>query len=209
MKLYDCRRAPNPRRLRIFLAEKGVEIERVELNLTEGDNLKPDFLAINPRGLLPTLILDDGTVLDEVVAISRWIEETYPEPALMGTHARDRAVIESRNRHIEIDGFISAAEIFRNSHPAFRDRGLPGVSAVPAIPQLVDRGRAGIARFFERLNSYLGQHQFVAGDQFSIADITALTVVDFAGFVGEKVPPHHVNIHRWYEAVSKRPSATA
>ena len=78
MKLYDCRRAPNPRRLRIFLAEKGVEIERVELNLTEGDNLKPDFLAINPRGLLPTLILDDGTVLDEVVAISRWIEEHIP-----------------------------------------------------------------------------------------------------------------------------------
>ena len=209
MKLYDCQRAPNPRRIRIFLAEKGVEIERVELNLTEGDNLKPDFLAINPRGLVPTLILDDGTALDEVVAISRWIEETYPDPPLMGTNARDKAFIESRNRHVEIDGFISAAEIFRNSHPAFVDRGLPGVSAVPVIPQLVDRGRAGIARFFERLNSYLGQHQFVAGDQFSIADITALCVVDFARLVDEKVPPHHVNTHRWYEAVSKRPSASA
>ncbi len=198
-----------PRRLRIFLAEKGVEIERVELNLVEGDNLKPDFLAINPRGLVPTLILDDGTALDEVVAISRWIEETYPDPPLMGTNARNKAFIESRNRHMEIDGLMSVAEIFRNSHPAFSDRGLPGISAVPAIPQLVDRGRAGIARFFERLNSYLGQHQFVAGDQFSIADITALSVVDFAGWVEEKVPPQHLNTHRWYEAVSKRPSATA
>jgi len=210
MKLYDCHIAPNPRRVRIFLAEKGVEIERVELNIAEGDNLKPDFLAINPRGLLPTLVLDDGTVLDEVVAISRWIEETHPEPALMGTNARERAFIESRNRHMEIDGFMSVAEIFRNTHPSFRDRGLPGVRAVPAIPQLVDRGRAGIARFFERLNSYyLGQHPFVAGDQFSIADITALSVVDFAGWVEEKVPPHQINTLRWYEAVSTRPSATA
>jgi glutathione S-transferase len=127
----------------------------------------------------------------------------------MGANARDKAFIESRNRHMEIDGLMSVAEIFRNSHPAFGDRGLPGISAVPAIPQLVDRGRAGIARFFERLNSYLGQHQFVAGDQFSIADITALSVVDFAGWVGEKVPAQHLNTHRWYEAVSKRPSATA
>ena len=101
----------------------------------------------------------------------------------MRTNARDKAFIESRNRHMEIDGFMSVAEIFRNSHPAFSDRGLPGIGAVPAIPQLIDRGRAGIARFFERLNSYLGQHQFVAGDQFSIADITALSVVDFAGWV--------------------------
>ena len=209
MKLYDCQIAPNPRRVRIFLAEKGVESERVELNIAEGDNLKPDFLAINPRGLLPTLVLDDGTVLDECVAISRWVEETWPNPPLMGTNARDKAFIESRNRHMEIDGFMSVAEIFRNSHPSFRDRGLPGLSAVPAIPQLVDRGRAGIARFFERLNSDLGQHPFVAGDQFSIADITALSVVDFAGWVKEKVPQHHVNTHRWYEAVSKRPSAAA
>jgi glutathione S-transferase len=153
MKLYDCQIAPNPRRVRIFLAEKGVEIERVELNIAEGDNLKPDFLAINPRGLLPTLVLDDGTALDEVVAISRYIEETHPEPPLMGTNARERAFIESRNRHMEIDGFMSVAEIFRNTHPSFRDRGLPGVRSVPAIPQLVERGRAGIARFFERLNS--------------------------------------------------------
>jgi glutathione S-transferase len=210
MKLYDCQIAPNPRRVRIFLAEKAVEIERVELNIAEGDNLKPDFLAINPRGLLPTLVLDDGTALDEVVAISRYIEETHPEPPLMGTSTRERAFIESRNRHMEIDGFMSVAEIFRNTHPSFRERGLPGVSAVPAIPQLVERGRAGIARFFERLNSYyLGQRPFVAGDQFSIADITALSVVDFAKWVEEKVPSNHVNTLRWYEAVSQRPSATA
>src|ERR1700739_2803526 len=210
MKLYDCQMAPNPRRVRIFLAEKGVEIERVEVNIVDGDNLKPDFLAINPRGLLPTLILDDGTALDEVVAISRYIEETHPEPPLMGVSARERAFIESRNRHMEIDGIMSVAEIFRNTHPSFRDRGLPGLSSVPAIAQLVERGRAGIARFFERLNShYLNQHPFVAGDQFSIADITALSVVDFAGWVEEKVPAQHLNTHRWYEAVSKRPSATA
>jgi glutathione S-transferase len=209
VKLYDCQIAPNPRRVRIFLVEKGVEIERVEVDLIAGENLQPDFLEINPRSLVPTLLLDDGMPLDEVVAICRWIEETYSDLPLMGISARDKALIESRNRHMEIDGLISVAEIFRNSHPSFSNRGLPGVSAVPAIPQLVDRGRAGVARFFDRLNMYLGHDQFVAGDQFSIADITALAVVDFAGWVEEKVSQHHVNTQRWYEAVSQRPSAAA
>jgi glutathione S-transferase len=210
VKFYDCQIAPSPRRVRIFLAERGIKVETIEVDLLAGANLKSEFLSINPRGLVPTLVLDDGTALDEVVAICRYLEETTPGTRLMGEDARSKALIESRNRHMEIDGFISVAEMFRNSTPAFSKRGLPGIDAeVPAIPQLVDRGRAGIGRFFERLNTYLGQGAYVAGDSFSIADITALCVVDFAGWVKQTVPEQHAHTRRWYEAVSKRPSAKA
>lgn len=210
MKFYDCQIAPSPRRVRIFFAEKGIKVETIEVDLLAGANLEPDFLEVNPRGLVPTLVLDDGTAIDEVVAICRYIEETNPGPPLLGTDPLSRAVIESRNRHMEIDGFISVAEMFRNSTPVFSKRGLPGIiEEIPAIPQLVDRGRAGIARFFQRLNSYLSQTAYVAGNSFSIADITALCVVDFAGWVKQFVPEQHIHTRRWYDEISKRPSAKA
>lgn len=210
MKLYDCRIAPSPRRVRIFLAEKGVEIETVEVDLIGAENLQPAFLAVNPRGLVPTLQLDDGACIDETVAICRYIEELHPQPPLMGRDARSRAVIESRNRHMEIDGFCSVADAFRNSAPAFAKRGLQGVcEEVAAIPQLAERGRAGIRRFYDRLDAYLAEHAFVAGPEFSIADITALCVVDFAGWVKQGIPETHANLRRWYEQVASRPSAGA
>ena len=126
MLLYNTQLAPNPRRVRIFMAEKGIECEIVELNIVQGDNLKDDFLKVNPRGLLPTLVLDDGTVLCESTAICRYFEETVPDPALMGTDPVSKAVIESRAREMEFDGLMSAAEAFRNSFPGFAKRGLSG-----------------------------------------------------------------------------------
>ncbi len=210
MKLYDCKIAPSPRRVRIFLAEKGMEIEKVEVDLLGGENLKPPFLKINPRGLVPTLQLDDGTAIDEAVAICRYIEETHPTPPLMGTDAKSRAIIESRNRHMEFDGFLAVAEAFRNSAPAFAKRGLQGVTEeVPAIPQLAERGLAGIRRFYESLEKWLGGHAYIAGDAFTIADITALCVVDFAGWVKRPIPEGNVNTRRWYTTVASRPSAAA
>ncbi|MGQ0530301.1 MAG: glutathione S-transferase family protein [Panacagrimonas sp.] len=201
--------APSPRRVRIFLAEKGVTLETVQVDLMNGENLKPDFLRISPRGTVPVLLLDDGTCIDETVPICRYIEELYPDPPLMGTDARSRALIATRVRHIEWDGFLPGAEAFRNASPAFADRGIPGVTGVPAIPELAKRGRAGLSRFFGRLEAMLTDSDFIAGDQFSIADITGLCVVDFARWVKLGVPESHTHTRRWYEQVSSRPSAKA
>ncbi|HKY91650.1 MAG TPA: glutathione S-transferase family protein [Nevskiaceae bacterium] len=210
MKLYDCKIAPSPRRVRIFLAEKGLDVEKVEVDLLNAENLKDPFLAVNPRGLVPTLVLDDGTAIDECVAICRYIEETVPNPNLMGRDPKSRALIESRNRHMEIDGFNAVADTFRNSSPGFAQRGLQGIpEPVPAIPQLVERGMAGIRRFYSSLDAYLSRHEFAAGNEFTIADITALCVVDFAGWVKQNIPDGHRHTRRWYDAVSKRPSASA
>ena len=211
MKLYDSEQAPNPRRVRIFMAEKGISCEAEQLNIVLGENLSDAFLAVNPRGLLPTLVLDDGTVLDESVAICRYLEETHPEPALMGADALSKAQIEARQRHMEFDGLFSAAEAFRNAYPRFAKRGLGGnVGAVEAIPALVERGKASVLRFYNRLNEDLGQSRYVAGDAFTIADITALCAVDFASMAARvPVPESCENLARWHAEVSARPSARA
>ena len=211
MKLYDSAQAPNPRRVRVFMAEKGVSCETEQVNIVLGENLSDDFLAVNPRGVLPTLVLDDGTVLDESVAICRYLEETHPEPALMGTDALSKAQIEARQRHMEFDGLFSAAEAFRNAYPRFAKRGLGGnVGSVDAIPALVERGKASILRFYNRLNEDLAQSRFVAGDAFTIADITALCAVDFASMAARvPVPESCENLARWHAEVSERPSARA
>jgi glutathione S-transferase len=209
MKFYDCAMAPSPRRVRIFMAEKGVKIDTVQVDLMTGENLGPEFLKINPRGIVPVLQLDDGTCIDESVPICRYIEEMYPDPPLMGTDAKSRAVIASRTRHMEWDGFLRCAEAFRNSTPAFADRGIAGVTGVPAIPALAERGRVGIERFLTTLDGDLGRSEFVAGDRYTIADITALCVIDFAGWMKIKPTDSHPNVQRWYRSVSSRPSAAA
>ena len=209
MKLYEYTMAPNPRRVRIYLAEKGIEVETAQVDIPSGENLGEEFRAINPRCLLPTLVLDDGTVIDESVAICRYFEELHPEPPLMGTDAQSKAVIESAQRHMELDGLMSVADAFRNANPTFEDRGISGSEGVPTIVALVDRGRAATARFFGALNETLGRSEYVAGDAYSIADITAFCVVDFAKWIQVRAGDEHPNLKRWYAAVSARPSASA
>lgn len=211
MKLYDTKLAPNPRRVRMFMAEKGVSCETEEINIVKGENLEDSFLAVNPRGLLPTLVLDDGAVLDESVAICRYLEETHPEPPLMGTGALGKARVEARQRHMEFDGLLGAAEAFRNSFPLFSARGVAGSAGpVDAIPALAERGKATVQRFYRRLDQDLANSAFVAGDKFSIADITALCTVDFAtGAARVAIPDDCENLKRWHAEVSARPSAGA
>ena len=211
MKLYDSKLAPNPRRVRMFMAEKGIECETAQVDIIQGENLSDDFLAINPRGVLPTLVLDNGTVLDESVAICRYLEEIQPQPPLMGTDPVSKAHIEARQRHMEFDGLMGAAEAFRNSFPGFANRGLPGnAGAVDAVPELVERGKNTVQRFYERLDQALAESEFVAGDAFTIADITALCTVDFAaGAARVPIPDDCENLKRWHAAVSARPSAAA
>ncbi len=209
MKLYDCQMAPNPRRVRVFLAEKGVEIPKTEVSILDGDNLKPEYLAVNPRGLLPTLELDDGNRIDETIAICRYIEETQPETNLMGRDAVEKAQIESWQRHMEFDGLNPTGEMFRNSFDPFKNRGLPGLENVQAIPELAARGKAGVERFYERLEQRLSQSTYIAGERYTVADITALCVVDFASFAKMGIPETNTNTKRWYADVSARPSAKA
>lgn len=209
MKLYDMRVAPNPRRVRIFLAEKGIEVPRVEINIRAGENLEPGFLAVNPRGVLPTLQLEDGTVIDESSAICRYFEELRPDPPLLGRSALEKAMVESWTRRIEFDAGQPVVDAFRNSYPPYADRAVPGRQGIRAIPELVERGKMRLAQFFPAIDQRFGETEFVAGTSFSFADITLLCIVDFASAIKLPMPAGLVHFERWHAAVSARPSAAA
>jgi glutathione S-transferase len=209
VKLYDMRVAPNPRRVRIFLAEKAIEIPKVEINIRSGENLQPEFLAINPRGVLPTLQLEDGTIIDESTAICRYFEELRPDPPLLGRTALEKAMIECWTRRIEFDAGQPVVDAFRNSYPPYAERAVPGKAGTRAIPELVERGKARLAEFFPAIEARLGESEYVAGAGFSSADITLLCIVDFARAIKMAVPEALPNFSRWHARVSARPSAKA
>ncbi len=211
MKLYDCKVAPNPRRARMFLAEKGIELEKIEIDILGGENLQDDFLAVNPRGLLPVLELDDGTRIDEAMAICRYFEEVQPEPALLGRNLKEKAIITMRQRKMEFDGMISTSEVFRNQHEQFLNRSIPGAGGadIPAIPALIDRGTQTLERFFWWLEKYLEEGPYLAGEQFTMVDITAFCAIGFAEWVEIHIPDENIRTKKWYEEVSARPSAEA
>lgn len=210
MKLYDFQLAPNPRRVRMFLAEKGVEVPSVQINTREREQFSDAYKAVNPNCVVPTLELDDGTCIGESVAICRYIEETHPEPPLMGRDAKEKAVVEMWNRRVELEGYLAAAEAIRNGLPMFEDRGLPGLpGGVPQIPALAERGKQSMARFFEKLDKQLAENRYVAGDSFSIADITAFIAIDFAKRIEIEIPASCPNVARWFEEIANRPSAAA
>jgi glutathione S-transferase len=209
MQLYVWGKAPNPRRVRMYLAEKGLAVPMQDAG--DGPQLSPSYKVKYPFAMVPMLELDDGTQIGEAMAICRYFETLHPTPALMGSDAREKAVIEMWERRAYDEGLIGAAEVFRNTHPAFKDRSLPGHSdAVPQVQALQARGRQRLRRFFEMLNRQLVDNEFVAGNGFSVADITALCAIDFAKIRAETpIPEDHGNLRRWHEAVSKRPSAAA
>lgn len=209
MKFYDCATAPSPRRVRIFLAEKGVAVPTVQVNLREGEQFSAAFRAINPDSTVPVLQLDNGRCLTDIVAICRYVEETHPMPALMGIDAEDKAVVEMRQRWCEREGFYAAMDAFRNATPGLKGRALPGPDDYEQIPALAERGRARLSSFFRRLDALLAESEFVAGSRYSVADITALVSIDFAGWIKLQPPPELTQLKRWHEAVSARPSAKA
>ncbi|MBK8906515.1 MAG: glutathione S-transferase [Rhodospirillales bacterium] len=209
MKFYDCSTAPSPRRVRIFLAEKGVELPTVQVDLRNGEHLQPEFRRINPWATVPALALDDGATITEAVAICRYIEETWPDPPLMGRDARDKAVVAMWEHRCEIDGFLPAQDAFRNASKGMKGRALTGVDGVEQIPELAERGRMRVRRFFRVLDERLAESPFVAGGHFTIADITALVAVDFAGWIKLGLPDDHTHARRWHQEVSARPSAKA
>jgi glutathione S-transferase len=209
MKFYDCATAPSPRRVRIFLAEKGIALPTVQVDLRNGEQFSAAFRAINPDCTVPALQLDDGTVIADAIAICGYLEELHPEPGLIGRTPQERAVVTALNRQIERDGFYAAMDAFRNASKGLKGRALPGPHDYEQIPELATRGRARVGHFFERMDARLADREFVAGECYSIADISTMVLTDFAGWIKLGVPDDCVHLRRWYAAVSARPSAKA
>jgi glutathione S-transferase len=209
MKLYDYTLAPNPKRVRIFLAEKGITMPTVQVDLRGGEQFTPEFRAINPECTVPVLEFDDGRRIAEVVAICLYFELAHPEPALMGSRAEDKAIVADWHHRVERQGFWAVGDAFRNSAPGLKGRALPGPDDYEQIPALAHRGRARVARFFEMMDRELAGREYVAGDRYTIADIMALVTVNFAARIDLKVPEGCVHLRRWHQAVSARPSADA
>ena len=211
MKIYDWRLAPNPRRVRMFLAEKGLEIPLEEVG-DEGMRLKADYVArFDPWATTPMLELDDGTCIGEAMAICRYLEELHPEPRLMGRDALEKAMVEMWEQRAYEGAMFGVSEVLRNQHPAFADRGLPGTKdAVAQVAAMVERGKGRVERFYRSAEKRLAETRFLAGDAFSVADVTAFCAIDaLAGFLqmgpGEDAP----SLRRWYAEVGARPSAKA
>ena len=210
MILYDAVWAPSPRRVRIVLAEKGVAIDRVTIDLRQDEQRGAAYLAINPRGTVPALVLDDGEVIGDSVAICRYVEALYPSPALFGTTASSVARIEAWSRIVESQGYAAAVYALRNTAPGFADRGAAGKwPPIPQIAALADRARTMWAGFVETLDRQLADHEWVAEDAYSFADVMALTTTDFARAAKLPLPDAATNIARWHAAASARPSAAA
>ncbi len=202
MKLYEFTGAPNPRRVRIFLAEKGIKVPYEQVDIAKGQNRTPEFLKINPMGGLPVLQLDDGTNLAESVAICRYIEGQHPEPRLMGVDAKDAAIVEMWNRRMEIEILSMTAGAFRNTSAFFKGR-------IPQVPEYGEICKNAALKRFEWLDTELANRPFIAGDRFTIADITGLVGIDFGKPTDIRIQPNQKNLARWHESVSSRPSAKA
>ncbi len=209
MKLYDCTTAPSPQRVRIFLAEKGIDVPLVQVDLREGEQLGDAFREINPDCTVPVLELDDGTRISEIFAICQYLESQFPEPAMMGRDALEKAMVSMWNSKIEQNGIAALAETLRNRAKGMQDRALPGPVSLPQIPELVERGRKRAEAFFDRLDGQLDNNEFVTGDQFTMADITAFVMVQFAGWSKIGIQKRQKNLQRWFELVAARSSMQA
>ncbi|MHB1272615.1 MAG: glutathione S-transferase family protein [Rhodanobacter sp.] len=204
--LYDCTTAPSPRRARILLAEKGVAHATVEIDLRHGEQLGAAFRQLNPQCTVPALRTDEGLLLTDNAAITAWLEARFPQPPLLGSTPQEKAEIASWNWRVEFEGLLAIAEALRNSAPALANRALPGPVDYAQIPELAQRGLARTQQFFAMLDERLADHDFIAADRFSIADITAVVAVDFARVVKLKPDGQHPHLQRWRAAMAQRAS---
>ena len=209
MKLYDYKQAPNPRRVRIFMAEKGIEIETVQINLMKLEQHSDAYRKINPLGEVPALVLDDGSCISQTNAICRYLEDIFPDIPLYGRTPLERAQVESQNHLIQMNGIIAGGEAFRNSSPNFENRAISGPHAYPQIPELAERGLLRIDNLFTDLNKHFADQQFLVGDYFSVADITAFCTMGFIRWVKKTIPSECGHLQRWFDQVASRPSSKA
>lgn len=202
MKLYDSAMAPNPRRVRIYLAEKGISVPIEQVDIGKAANRQPEFLAKNPFGGVPVLELDDGTCIAESMAICRYFEETHPKPALFGEGAVERAWIEMWQRRMELGLFNAVTGAFQNTHAFFKGR-------IKQVPEYGEVCRENALSRMAWLDRELASRRFIAGDAYTVADITALCAIDFGRPSNIRIAPEHANLTRWHQEVSSRPSAKA
>jgi glutathione S-transferase len=207
MQLYDFKMAPNARRVRVFVAEKGLDIPLVEVDLGSRAQLGGDYGQVNPMLEVPVLALDDGTVLTESTAICRYLEEVYPDPPLCGRNPLERAQVMMWDRRVEQHGFMAVSEAFRNGNAFFKDRAVTGPMDFAQIPELAERGKQRFANFLALMEKRLGESEYVAGERYGIADITAMVAIDFARVIRARIGDDQPNLQRWHAAVATRPSA--
>ncbi len=202
MKIYDSKTAPNPRRVRVFVAEKGIQIPYEEVDLVKAINRGEEFRKKNPSGTVPVLELDDGTCISETVAICRYLEELHPNPPLMGVDAKDRAIVEMWQRRMELELLIPIANAFRQRHEFFKGK-------IRQTPEFAEAQKKDAEERLARLNDELANRKFIAGDRYTIADITALCAIDFGRVSKIAIQPDQANLARWHAEVSARASAKA
>ena len=202
MKLYDLKAGMNPRRVRIFLAEKGIEVPMVDVDMMKGENATPEFLALNPLGKLPVLELDDGTILTESMAICRYFEELHPEPPLFGRDALERAKVEMWNRRMELEIAYPMTQVFQHGYEFWKDR----ITQVPAFGEVC---REKLRDRMNWLDGELADRNYIAGDSYTVADITAQCGLLMGKAVDMRIPETLANLSRWYESVVSRPTARA
>ena len=202
MKVYDFVGAPNPKRLRVYMAEKGIDIPCEQVNIMSGENREPPFLKKNPMGGLPVLELDDGSFLSESLAIMEFLEEQNPSPPMLGTTPKERARVREMERIAEIGVLSRVGSIFQNTHPFMAGR-------LKQSADTAENSRNQLANILKVVDAKIGNSKFAAGDKPSIADCTLFAAMEFAQFAGVPIDPSLKNIHRWYETFKQRPSAAA
>jgi glutathione S-transferase len=210
MQYYDYRHAPSPRKVRLFIAEKGIELPTMQVDLRARAQHKPEFLAKNPSGAVPMLELDDGTCLTESLAICHYLEQRFPQPNLMGLDAREQALVLMWNDIQVFEGYLGIQEVLRNSHEAFKDRALGGPVPYAQIPALAERGRQRAEVYFDRLEARLAASPFIATARFTYADIAGYVYLGFAaralGYDPTEIRPA---LKRWSDTVGARPAIAA
>jgi glutathione S-transferase len=208
MKLYGWMTAPNPRRAKIFVAEKGIGLEIFEASDPGNPGeLSAEYCEKYPHRRVPLLELDDGDWIGEAAAICRYLEALYPDKPLMGRAPKETAIIEMWDRLAEWEGLMAVSEVFRNTHKLFAGRGLAGYDRdIPQIPELAERGNFRLGLFFDKIDKQLGRHEFLAGDRFSFADITALCAIDFGISRRLPIPENCAHVIDWHGRVSARPA---
>ncbi len=198
MKIYDFPYAPNPRKVRIYLAEKGIDMDYVMVDIRQGEQLKDDFLAINPKGTVPVLEFDSGEYISESLVIMEYLEELYPEPVMIGINPLARAKTRELERFIDTSIASRISNIFFNTSQVFQDR--------LQVPEVVQQARLSLELSFSRLDALIGENAFVAGDYPSIADCTLIAALEHGSRVDVHILDKYINLNRWYEAFKQRPS---
>jgi len=210
MKLHDFSPAPNGLRVRIFMAEKGLNVPTVEVAVRDEVMFKEPYLSMNPFAVVPFLELEDGTCIGESVAICRYLEDLYPDPSLMGSNPKQRAIIEMWNRRMELDGYLPVIHALRNGDPSFQGRVLPGTrNDLPQIPEITQRGKDSLEILLEKVDNQLADNPFIAGQSISIADITGYMTIQLAGRIDFALPDNRPNAARWFDELGTRPNFQA